>query len=693
MRIALIAALATTPLFAVPGEVIDTGTYPGLILSDLAPAPDGTLWAVGRTDGKVYHLSGELELIPADTLSHPFGPASPLPPFQPVCRGVAVIPQSNSLAILNSSTSQIQQLSLADGTPLGDPVTLQAPAGSLLTSLSYDADRGVLWCVDSEGDRVLAFDPQSGELKKTFGFPGDGPPETYLYGTGVAYGISDTTPVLYLLWGDIFQEDARTVKLLSPETGDPDPFTLDLNAVGAGQVRSVAYLNGTLALLLWEEGASTVVTIDATRPTPLPPSDLTCQAQENGDVQLTWVNNGLGFENAYTEISIMRDGAAVAQLPGSATSFLDQTAPGGVLHYEIRARWGMEQLRPVHCELRNRRGALLSWRPFPGGSVSGIAIDPETGDVWVTDAKPVEPGKYLLWHLTPDLEVVETHEVSAPGPLYGITFWPDADLGSGPETIILVANEGTNTVSRLRRDGSLAGGAVPLRLPAETDSPDPKVGALAYDAANGNHFLAVLDTALHRIVWVDRYGFPPDPDDPDQAICVPPGTSGIVPSNGLAVSPETGFLQIGIENGSIHEVNRYCNVTPFDINPAIPDGPLSSIRIKDFAYSGHIMYVTSPATNSIFKILAYPTGKPFVRGETNGDGKVDIGDVVFCLQYLFEAGLAPACLDAADANDDGRIDISDPVYLLFFLFDEGPPPPPPYPEAGLDPTLADDFSC
>ena len=239
----------------------------------------------------------------------------------------------------------------------------------------------------------------------------------------------------------------------------------------------------------------------------------------------------------------------------------------------------------------------------------------------------------------------------------------------------------------------MAGGAVPIRLPAEEGSPEPKVGALAYDSQNGEHFLAILDTAVGRVVWVDRYGFPPDPDEPDQAICVPPGTSGIVPAFGLDISPQTGFVHVAIENGSIHELNRFCNVTSFDIDPAIPNGPLSSTRVKDFAYKGNALYVASPATNAIFRILAYPTGKPFLRGETNGDGKVDIGDVVFILQFLFEAGPAPVCLDGADANDDGRVDISDPVYLLFFLFDAGPPPPEPYPDSGLDPTLGDDFTC
>jgi hypothetical protein len=47
-----------------------------------------------------------------------------------------------------------------------------------------------------------------------------------------------------------------------------------------------------------------------------------------------------------------------------------------------------------------------------------------------------------------------------------------------------------------------------------------------------------------------------------------------------------------------------------------------------------------------------------VRGEANGDGKVDLSDAVFLLQHLFLGGPAPKCQDAADINDSGAVDLS-----------------------------------
>jgi hypothetical protein len=71
--------------------------------------------------------------------------------------------------------------------------------------------------------------------------------------------------------------------------------------------------------------------------------------------------------------------------------------------------------------------------------------------------------------------------------------------------------------------------------------------------------------------------------------------------------------------------------------------------------------------------------RPFHRGDTGGDGTLSLSDAIVLLQYLYLAGTAPGCLDAADADGDGRLDVTDAVFLLLYLFGGGPPPPPPGP--------------
>jgi len=82
----------------------------------------------------------------------------------------------------------------------------------------------------------------------------------------------------------------------------------------------------------------------------------------------------------------------------------------------------------------------------------------------------------------------------------------------------------------------------------------------------------------------------------------------------------------------------------------------------------------------------------FVRGDSDGNGQVNISDAVVLLGYLFLGEAPVTCLDAADANDSGTINVADAAYSLNFLFRGGMIPPPPFPTPGLDPSK-DSLGC
>jgi hypothetical protein len=65
---------------------------------------------------------------------------------------------------------------------------------------------------------------------------------------------------------------------------------------------------------------------------------------------------------------------------------------------------------------------------------------------------------------------------------------------------------------------------------------------------------------------------------------------------------------------------------------------------------------------------------PYVCGDANGDGLVNIGDAVFIITYVFRGGPAPDPLEAADVNLDGNVNIGDAVYLVAYIFRSGPIP-------------------
>ncbi len=64
----------------------------------------------------------------------------------------------------------------------------------------------------------------------------------------------------------------------------------------------------------------------------------------------------------------------------------------------------------------------------------------------------------------------------------------------------------------------------------------------------------------------------------------------------------------------------------------------------------------------------------FLRGDANGDGVIDIGDVIYLINYLFLGTSAPDPLDAGDANCDGVVDIGDVIYIINYLFLGTAPP-------------------
>ncbi len=83
---------------------------------------------------------------------------------------------------------------------------------------------------------------------------------------------------------------------------------------------------------------------------------------------------------------------------------------------------------------------------------------------------------------------------------------------------------------------------------------------------------------------------------------------------------------------------------------------------------------------------------PFIRGDTNGDGAVDVVDACNIFAYLFGKAEAPPCGDAWDANDDGWINIADGMRIIGSFCLGGRRMPPPSGAPGNDPT-SDDLGC
>jgi len=82
------------------------------------------------------------------------------------------------------------------------------------------------------------------------------------------------------------------------------------------------------------------------------------------------------------------------------------------------------------------------------------------------------------------------------------------------------------------------------------------------------------------------------------------------------------------------------------------------------------------ATSVMERILNwFGISKPsFTRGDVNGDGIINSGDVVYLIDYLFKGGPAPLPSSSGDVNCDGIINSADVVYLIDYLFKGGASP-------------------
>ena len=69
-----------------------------------------------------------------------------------------------------------------------------------------------------------------------------------------------------------------------------------------------------------------------------------------------------------------------------------------------------------------------------------------------------------------------------------------------------------------------------------------------------------------------------------------------------------------------------------------------------------------------------------IRGDIDHSGElpIDIGDLVYLVDYMFTAGPTPDCWDEGDVDASGfePIDIGDLVWLVDYMFTAGAEPPP-----------------
>ncbi len=87
------------------------------------------------------------------------------------------------------------------------------------------------------------------------------------------------------------------------------------------------------------------------------------------------------------------------------------------------------------------------------------------------------------------------------------------------------------------------------------------------------------------------------------------------------------------------------------------------------------------------EVIVDPGDVPFIRGDANGSGTVNLTDAILVANNIFaQRHVFFDCKDMLDANDDGNLDSTDPVTIINWFYNNGPAIPEPFDVCGLDPT-------
>ena len=101
--------------------------------------------------------------------------------------------------------------------------------------------------------------------------------------------------------------------------------------------------------------------------------------------------------------------------------------------------------------------------------------------------------------------------------------------------------------------------------------------------------------------------------------------------------------------------------------PADMAGTVLTVEVTDEYYPAS--YVDTMAYTLHIEAV---TPRP---GDANVDSDVNVGDVVYLINYIFKSGPEPAVPNWADANADCLVNVGDAVFLVNFVFSGGPAPP------------------
>jgi len=142
---------------------------------------------------------------------------------------------------------------------------------------------------------------------------------------------------------------------------------------------------------------------------------------------------------------------------------------------------------------------------------------------------------------------------------------------------------------------------------------------------------------------------------------------------------------IDLESGAIDPTLTLldANCEQIAFNDDADPGTLNSRLAVDLAAGTYFLQASSlfaDETGAYTLRLSGGGVGPFLRGDFDGNGTLQLTDAVGTFNFLFLGGAGPGCRAAADSSGQALVNLTSGVYTLNFLFLGGPPPVAPFPE-------------
>jgi len=106
---------------------------------------------------------------------------------------------------------------------------------------------------------------------------------------------------------------------------------------------------------------------------------------------------------------------------------------------------------------------------------------------------------------------------------------------------------------------------------------------------------------------------------------------------------------------------------------------VTTVDLEAGDYTSDIVVQSNDPDSEFYYISADLTvteAQPYICGDADGDGAVNVSDAVYIINFVFISGSpAPDPIEAADVNCDLTVNVSDAVYLINYVFISGSPAP------------------